>query len=160
MKRLITNYTFLPSQRKVIFNDYNSITLEGILLITNVTRGEIIYNFADPNKGGTVSGNVLTLTYDTTQMSATDKLQIFYDDAYEVINALTMTLQQLIQTPLGKLSMDSAGRLRILVDASGTTLPVSQSGNWMFPAYAPGSMMFQLANIEYNECQRSKFTFI
>ena len=80
MKILITNYSFDASGKTITFNDYTSILLERVLLITNVTDNVIIYNFADPNKGGTVSDNVLTLTYDTTSMSDTDKLQIFYDD--------------------------------------------------------------------------------
>jgi hypothetical protein len=80
MKTLITNYSFNALQRKITFNDYTSILLERVLLITNVKNNIIIYNFADPTKGGTVSGNVLTLTYDTTSMGNTDDLQIFYDD--------------------------------------------------------------------------------
>ena len=81
MKILITNYVFDTSARTITFSDYTSISLAGVLLITNVTNNTIIYNFADPTKGGTVLGNVLTLTYGTTGMAATDKLQIFYDDS-------------------------------------------------------------------------------
>jgi hypothetical protein len=80
MKKLIKNYTFLPNERKIIFNDYTSIDLERVLVITNVTRNIIIYNFADPTKGGNVSGNTLILNYDTTGMDANDKLQIWYED--------------------------------------------------------------------------------
>jgi hypothetical protein len=71
----------VASTRKITFTDYNPIINERILLITNVTDGIIIYNFADPLKGGTCATNVLTLAYNTTTMSNTDKLQIFYDDA-------------------------------------------------------------------------------
>ena len=80
MKKLITNYVFNPSEKTIIFLDYDNIDLERILLITNVTRNEIIYNFADPSKGGSVSENILILNYDTSQMSADDKLQIWYED--------------------------------------------------------------------------------
>lgn len=83
MKKLISNYTFNPAARTISFTDYTSIDLEGMLLITNVTDNQIIYNFADPCFGGGVNGNTVTLTYDTTSMSNTDALQIYYDDNSE-----------------------------------------------------------------------------
>jgi hypothetical protein len=90
VKKLITNYSFNAASKTVTFSDYGSISLENVLLVTNVTANTIIYNFAQVAKGGTVSGNVLTLTYNTTSMSNGDKLQIYYDDpAY----APTQTVQ-------------------------------------------------------------------
>lgn len=80
MKQLIGNYRFNSSAHTVTFPAYISLVPESILLITNVTRGVIIYNFADPNAGGTVLGNVLTLTYNTSSQADTDNLQIFFDD--------------------------------------------------------------------------------
>ncbi len=80
MKIDVTNYTFNKAAKTVTFTDYASIVLEKVLIITNVTSNVIIYNFADPLKGGTAATNVLTLTYDTTAMADTDRLQIFYDD--------------------------------------------------------------------------------
>jgi hypothetical protein len=199
MKKLITNYVFNPSERTIIFPEYDNIELERILLITNVTRNEIIYNFADPSKGGSVSGNVLTLNYDTTEMSADDKLQIWYEDPslpalddgslkslLETIASNTSaldvnlssvasqnTLEEiqvpveiifklmhiLLQTPINRIAIDSAGRLRVIIDASGAATPVTQSGTWMMPTYSNDNIQFQLSFIEYNECQRSKFTF-
>ena len=80
MKTLVTNYTFSAAAKQITFTDYPSLKLDQILLITNVTDNIIIYNFADPTAGGTLAGNVLTLGYDTTTMSNTDRLQIFIDD--------------------------------------------------------------------------------
>jgi len=80
MKKLITNYTFDASAKTLIFGDYGSISLESVLLVTNVTDNVIIYNFADPAKGGSVATNVLTMDYDTTSMDDADDLQIYYDD--------------------------------------------------------------------------------
>jgi hypothetical protein len=80
MKTRIINYVFNKTAKTVTFSDYTSIALESVLLITNATDNLIIYNFADPLKGGTVVGNILTLAYDTSSMANTDKLQIFYDD--------------------------------------------------------------------------------
>lgn len=80
MKVKINNYTFNKTAKTVTFTDYSTVYQEGLLLITNTTDNVIIYNFSDPALGGTVSGNIVTLTYDTTSMADADKLLIYYDD--------------------------------------------------------------------------------
>jgi hypothetical protein len=79
-KILVTNYSFDASEKKITFTDYNPLSLAGILFITNVTSNVVIYDFTDPNYGGTVATNVLTLTFSTVSQNDTDKLQIFYND--------------------------------------------------------------------------------
>lgn len=106
MKQLVENYSFNKTSKTVTFSDFSTIDLDRILLVTNVTRNIIIYNFADPATGGTVATNVLTLTYDTSAMSNTDKLQIFYEVA----------------------SGDPYQDRALKVDGSGVTQPVSLSG--------------------------------
>jgi hypothetical protein len=76
----IDNYVFDKTAGTITFSDYTSITIERVVMVINVTDNVIIYNFAGSGKGGTVSGNVLTLAYDTSTMSDTDNLQIIYDD--------------------------------------------------------------------------------
>ena len=80
MKVKIDNYTFNKTAKTITFDDYITIRLDSVLLITNATDSTIIFNFADPTKGGTVLNNVLTLTYDTSLMDDGDKLLIYYDD--------------------------------------------------------------------------------
>ena len=80
MKRRIVNYTWVASTGAITFTDFSGIDLDAVLLVTNVTDNIIIYNFADATKGGAVSSNVLTVTFDTSGMEDVDKLQIFYDD--------------------------------------------------------------------------------
>jgi hypothetical protein len=99
MKTLQLNYSFNKSTKQVTFTDINPIRLDSILLITDVTANVILYNFADPLKGGTVATNVLTLTYDTSALSNTDKLQIFYDDATATQNVTLPTAQVTTLTP-------------------------------------------------------------
>ena len=41
------------------------VDLNQLLLITNVTKNIIIYNFADSTLGGTINNNVLSLTYNS-----------------------------------------------------------------------------------------------
>jgi len=78
MKKLVLSYTFDASLKSVTSNDF--LNLESILLITNVVDNIVIYNFADPLKGGSLSGTTLTLDYNTTAMSDSDELQIFIED--------------------------------------------------------------------------------
>lgn len=81
MKTLTTTYSFSASPVGMVqITNYPTITLDQILLITNVSRNTIIYNFADPTKGGSLTGNVLTLSASTASMLSSDKLQIFVDD--------------------------------------------------------------------------------
>jgi len=91
----VTNYTFDASAQTITFDDYASISLDGMLIITNVTDGIIIFNFADATKVGSVSTNVLTLDHDTTSMSDTDDLLIYYDDP-----ASTVTLADNLANPI------------------------------------------------------------
>lgn len=81
MKILFENYTFNAASKQITFNTPSSVSLDQVLVITNVTRNIIIYNFADPSAGGSITNNVLTLTYNTTSMSNNDILQIFLDNA-------------------------------------------------------------------------------
>lgn len=121
MKILFEDYSFNAASKQITFNTTNVVGLEDILVITNVTDNIIIYNFADPTKGGTITNNVLTLTYNTTGMSNTDKIQIFLDNTLtpaseESIQYLKKIVQLL--TPLSV--QDSQQRQRIVVEGTAT----------------------------------------
>ena len=85
-KKLIYNSTFTPGAAGagtiLITGNY---PLKVFQLITNVTDGIILFNFADPARGGTATYDAstntttLTLEYDTSTMSASDSIQIFLD---------------------------------------------------------------------------------
>jgi len=132
MKKLITNYTFNAAAQTVTFTEYTTISLEGVLLVTNVTDNIIVYNFADVGYGGSVSGNILTLAYNTTGMDDTDDLQIFYDDTdvqpsnaelQTTLNSLTGTLQELTARLAVLAGMANSGQpaLRVIPIASVST---------------------------------------
>jgi hypothetical protein len=112
MKKIITTYTFVPAAKTVQLTGLGSVDIKGLLLITNVTDNVIIYNFADPLKGGTAAGNTVTLTHDTSSMAAGDNLQIFYDDAdyTQTISAATLPL------PLGASTAVNQSTLESLID--------------------------------------------
>ena len=84
----VTDYTFTPGAAGagtvVIAGHHN---LAQLLLMTNTTTNQIIYNFASSGSGGTVvydaatHKTTVTLDGDTSSMSSTDDLQIFVDQA-------------------------------------------------------------------------------
>lgn len=137
MKRLLGtdvagNYAFNPTAKTVTFSGLSqSITLANILLITNVTRNTIIYNFADVATGAaSFNNNVLTLTFDTTTHSSGDVLQIFLDleSKEESLHDLLRRMNKLLES---NAVVDSQLRQRITLDSIGpstaitTTVPVS-----------------------------------
>src|SRR3990167_9390147 len=77
----IGSYAFDKVNKKVTLSGLNTLTIDKILLITNVTRGTIIFLPTQPTKIGTISGNAITLTYNTNlaAWSNTDALEIFID---------------------------------------------------------------------------------
>lgn len=105
---LEVGYSFNPSTRTIVFN--KAVPRERLILITNVTKNIVIYNFSDPNllatsytvtaanyqQGATVDFNTkavtgrkdtttLVLNYNTASMSSDDKLQIVIDEYDEKI---------------------------------------------------------------------------
>jgi len=85
-KKLVYNSTFTPGAAGAgTIAILGNFPLKVFQLITNVTDGIIIYNFADPTNGGSVTYDAsintttLTLEHDTSAMSASDEIQIFID---------------------------------------------------------------------------------
>lgn len=82
-KLRLTSYTFDASAQTIVHSQFSDVGLAGIQLITNVTDGIIIYNFADASKGGALSTDTLTLEYDTTSMDDADELMILVEDGVQ-----------------------------------------------------------------------------
>jgi hypothetical protein len=109
---ILESYTFSPSTRTVVVNGKN-IRREHLLLITNVTRNTVIYNFSDPNLtatsytnstsqagsfGGSLETTTILLNYNTTAMSSSDKLSILVEETYQEITPAETMLD-----PVGKM---------------------------------------------------------
>lgn len=90
---LETAYTFTPSTNTIVIP--KTILQERLLLITNVTKNEVIYNFSDPSLGATSytattdvnmnESTTIVLAYSTASHSSTDKLSITIDENNETI---------------------------------------------------------------------------
>jgi hypothetical protein len=110
MKVLVPDYTFNAAEKQVTFTNYPSIKKEQILLITNTSQNQIIYNFASPALGGSLTSNTITLSADTTLMLNEDNLQIFIDDfvipsTNQTLSAIgdeVLDIQELITTSNNK----------------------------------------------------------
>jgi len=98
---ILESYSFNPTTRTVTVNGKN-IRREHLLLITNVTRNTVIYNFSDPNLtatsyansvsagqqgfgSGALEATTIVLNYNTAAMSSTDKLSILVEETYQEI---------------------------------------------------------------------------
>ena len=107
---IIEKYAFTPGTNTIIVTG-KFIRLEQLLLITNVTRGTVLYNFSDPSLGlsglsnttNTVTGletTTIVLKYNTASHASTDKLAIMVEETYtEIIPAETY--------------MDPVGKMRV-----------------------------------------------
>ena len=108
---LDTQYTFTPSSKTITIP--RVIQRERLLLITNVTTNQVIYNFSDSTltatsytiTQGTNSVSPVTtlvLNYNTTSMSSTDKLQITVDEIAEAFEPAEAYID-----PVGKMRVST-----------------------------------------------------
>jgi len=105
-----TYYTFNPTTNTITVP--RVIKAERLMLITNVTKNIVIYNFSDPNTGYVSvtqdntspnrPGTTIVLEYNCSSMLSTDKLAIVYDEMAETITfepALLDAVQKLRVAP-------------------------------------------------------------
>ena len=182
MKKLVSNYSFNAAAKQITLSDYTSVNLESLLLITNVTNNVIIYNFAGQGKGATVSGNVLTLDFDTTSMSNSDSLQIFIDNnevgasesTVDSLRDIADYLKILVRQTQTLATQDPNQRQRIVVDNniivnsgslevrdSGNINPFNRNGNAFSSQFAVPNVWdtIELSRISYQNNIRSRLTF-
>ena len=122
-------YTFNKAAKTVTLTGlaYN-LTLNQILLITNVTDNMIIYNFADAAKGATqIVSNVITLDYDTSSMDNADILQIFVD-VYTDEESFAGLLRRMNKLLESQAIVDSSGRQRVIADSIPTCAVTAITG--------------------------------
>lgn len=75
-----SEYTFDASNNTItLLSPFDTVTEEQISKITNLTTGVIIYDSARRTRPISMTGAVITHTYDNTGMQDTDLLQIRLD---------------------------------------------------------------------------------
>lgn len=152
MKKLVTDYAFNAASKQITFSE--TFALSQVLLITNTTTNTIIYNFANPSFGGVMSGNTLTLTFDSASMSDSDALQIFVDDGAAaaseatqgaIASLLTRILNALL-SPLGYDRQQGRGRVTAVLE-SGTVTTVGTVSNISTLDSIPARVLVNGANV-------------
>ena len=126
---------FNPAGRTITFIGMDSIKLERVLIVVNTTRNVVMYNFAGTTSGGSVSGNVLTLQFNTSGFASSDALLIYYDDP-NAMPALNAELQAANDIALAIL--EAVSELKVLAalrDTSGLRV------------YATGGSLSSVTNI-------------
>ena len=96
------------------------IQLEDILIITNVTKNIVIYNFADDAKGGTVEFNqgnspsyprassvnegttIIHFYFDTSSMSTSDSIQVFFEESELKVRLADISMDAMERVKIGK----------------------------------------------------------
>jgi len=81
MKKLIKQYTFNQPERTITFDSITGYDFEQLLLISDVTSGKIVYNFAGTSAlTGVKSGNNGIILSDIVDdLNSGDRLQIWMD---------------------------------------------------------------------------------
>ena len=159
MKVLITDYSFNPVAKTVQFSNLATVDQNRLLLITNATRNTIIYNFASPALGGTISGNVLTLTTNTAGMNANDKLQIFYEnDDNAATNEIIYHLKRISQSLRGAQNVDNSDRIRVALDSQNTGNITSSLNNITNSQFDMREMLYNIDRINFGNSIRPLIT--
>lgn len=109
----LKGYTLNPATRTITYPGI--IKQEQLILITNVTAGQVIYNFSDPSLKATAydtsiigaSGTTtMTLNFNTAAMLSTDKLQFIVDQVDE-----TLAPAEVLKDPVNKFRVSQAQAL-------------------------------------------------
>jgi hypothetical protein len=109
----LKGYTLNPATRTITYPGI--IKQEQLILITNVTAGQVIYNFSDPSLKatayntsivGATGTTTITLNFNTAAMGANDKLQFIIDQVDE-----TMNPSEILKDPVNKFRVSQAQAL-------------------------------------------------
>lgn len=188
-KYLQTAYVFTPGLSGVGTIKTNIINFDIRLLVAiiNATREEIIYSPGLTGRGFTnISGDTITLEFNTSSYSSSDSIQILYDSTpdYPIPmdsdrnNELLSMLQRLVKIVESLQVVDSAQRQRIAVDAAlpaggntigavniaasqtlGTVTTVSTVTNVASNAGMDREQYINIAKQTYEQTIRAKLSF-
>ena len=110
-KKLAQNYIFTPTADTIVLDGL--VDRERLLLISNVTDGITMFTFNDTvnsivshTMDTTFRTTTIVLSYDCALMSATDKIQIFYEEDYQ-----TVRMQDALMDPVNKIRVSEPENL-------------------------------------------------
>ncbi len=116
------SYVFDATAKTITLSGLGTLTLEQIVAVVNVVDNIILYNPVNSLTGGSISSNVLTLTYDTSLMSDTDNLFILVEIGEPQIDFALSALKNIVQNPISNEDTD--------VEDLVSALTISTFGTW------------------------------
>lgn len=135
MKSFITpNYTFTPGASGVGTVNLSGIAnfnIKYLLAIINQTRGVTIYaTGSTATRYTALAGTTLTLAADTANHSASDVLQVIYEEMEltEIVRQMQGELE-ILRNTIGQTRVDGGGRLRVLIDQISASLTLATLTN-------------------------------
>ena len=128
MKNIYTNgYSFNAATKQIDFVSFSGFNYSRLVAVINLTQNKILYATGATGKGGTYSGTVLTLEWDTTTYSNGDTLQIIYGDAPSLYTGLTDAELRAAPVPVNGTIDLSSTTLTALENVSIDNFPASQN---------------------------------
>lgn len=117
-----TSYSFNSTNGTITILNLKNIKLENVLMITNMTTGTVVFS-PIMSLTGTISNNVIDLTYNTSAMNNNDSLQILVeiDDPNTANSDILHYLKQMVKLLEPGGTVDSNNRQRVVVDSAPTT---------------------------------------
>lgn len=159
-------YKFNASAKTITFKDFTAVDIAQIGLITNVTDNVIIYRFDKNAQGGSITGNVLSLNFNTTTMEDSDILRIDMnsnagDPSYDrtiVSNARTKFRDGFANPDIAQPKTDVWD---VVNEDSATPFPhiINRGGNAIGAAYLRISLSPFIEGSEVMMTSKDSFTF-
>ncbi len=128
--KVIENYSFNPGEKTIQSPELEELSIENIVLVTNLNTAEIIADVHREGKSASLDGQTLKLEYNTSKMNASDKLQIIYmptEPKQATVNKITdsATNQTLVEARSSRQELviqnDSSEVLYIKFGSNATT---------------------------------------
>lgn len=131
MKSFITpTYTFTPGASgvgTVALSGIAGFNIKYLVAIINQTRGVTIYaTGSTATRYTALEGTTLTLAADTADHSASDVLQVIYEEMEltEIVRQMQGELE-ILRNTIGQTRVDGGGRLRVLIDQISASLTLA-----------------------------------
>jgi hypothetical protein len=127
---LAPTYTFTPGASGVGTVDLSGISgfnIKYLVAIINQTRGVTIYaTGSTATRYTALAGTTLTLAADTADHSASDVLQVIYEEMEltEIVRQMQGELE-ILRNTIGQTRVDGGGRLRVLIDQISASLTLA-----------------------------------
>jgi len=147
MKQILTTYTFTPATGKIAFSGVFNFNASRVLSVINQTTNTMIYAQSLAGVGmSTSDSQSITLSYDTSSMSASDDLTVIYvgSDAELALKLVTVGAVDYVgEAAVGSLGNQPVWRIKKINSASG--IVITWAGTGIFD-----QVMNNYYGLEYN----------